>query len=501
MAQGGKLRMGAHIAERSLLLGCLVALVIPAYSLKCHTCVGSDGCSPTEVTCPGDNDKCSTTALYVDSFPCKVQKVFKGCINSTKSSQKISISPNDRITLSLQQRICDSDLCNTKQIPGPNTTQNDLYCHSCISPGSDCNSDTMKTMRCTGEQKLCVDMKVVGSFGDISDVNIKGCGEIPSCTQNLVFSSQTSSVSVQCCNENFCNSGTDSKPEDKTPNGLQCYSCNTLDGSSCSTESVVKAQCYGALTSCLEIEGTFVKDGQTLPTVIKGCATPSICNVPILPLLQKLGTPTVKCCNQSLCNSQYSESGLQASGYLPVGNASPGTGIQNQPSTDATSGGNPLKTEHPAITKYGTGSHSNNGHTDHDKMFIDSESSTVSSPVNYSPGQAYDGMLSPGPSVVLNPIYSVNDGSSIPDAHPTFPDFTSYGEDSFFPNSNSDNDMNFPYNNEYNSYDNGGFTEIAYTDIDFPNSNDLSGGFTDVVYTDLDWNEDPSNSPHWLQIA
>ncbi|XP_077116136.1 uncharacterized protein LOC143770410 isoform X2 [Ranitomeya variabilis] len=319
--------MGAHIAERSLLLGCLVALVIPAYSLKCHTCVGSDnGCSPTEVTCPGDNDKCSTTALYVDSFPCKVQKVFKGCINSTKSSQKISISPNDRITLSLQQRFCDSDLCNTKGIPGPNTTQNDLYCHSCISPGSACNSDTMKTMRCMGEQKLCVDMKVVGSFGDISDVNIKGCGEIPSCTQNLVFSSQTSSVSVQCCNENFCNSGTDSKSEDKTPNGLQCYSCNTLDGSSCSTESVVKAQCYGALTSCLEIEGTFVKDGQTLPTVIKGCATPSICNVPILPLLQKLGTPTVKCCNESLCNSQYSESGLQASGYLPVGNASPGTG-------------------------------------------------------------------------------------------------------------------------------------------------------------------------------
>ncbi|XP_073426742.1 uncharacterized protein [Dendrobates tinctorius] len=547
--------MGAHIAERSLLLGCLVALAIPAHSLKCHTCVGSDNvCSPIEVTCPGDNDKCSTTALYVDSFPCKVQKVFKGCINSTTSSQKISISPNERITLSMQQKFCDSDLCNTKEIPGPNKTQNDLYCHSCISPETTCNSDTMKTMRCMGEQKQCVDMKVVGSFGDIADVNLKGCGEIPSCTQKLAFSSQTSSVSVQCCNENFCNSGTDSGSEDKTPNGLQCYSCNTLDGSSCSTESVVKAQCYGALTSCLEIEGTFVKDGQTLPTVIKGCATPSICDVPILPLLQKLGTPTVKCCNGSLCNSQYSESGLQASGYLPVGNTSPGTGIQNQPSTDATSGGNPVKTEQHAVTNYGTGSHNNNGYTKHyfnsyeglsnsgsvygpniptqvhqgttynglsvgnpnlvfgsnnfpngdettdnDSILIDNESNTVSSPINYSPGQTYDSMLSPGSSVVLNPNYSINDGSSIPDAPPTFPDFTSYGEDIFFPNSNSDNGMNFPYNNEYNSYDNGGFTEIAYTDIDFPNSNDFSNyesaGFTDVVYTDLDWNEDPSNSP------
>ncbi|XP_073511906.1 uncharacterized protein [Phyllobates terribilis] len=560
MAQGGKLRMGAHIAERSLLLVCLVALVIPAHSLKCHTCVDSEnGCSPTEVTCPGDNDKCSTTALYIDSFPCKVQKVFKGCINSTTSSQKISISPNERITLSLQQKLCDADLCNSKEIPGPNKTKNDLYCHSCISPGTTCNSDTVTTMRCMGEQKLCVDMKVIGSFGDIADVNIKGCGEIPSCTQNFAFSSQTSSVSVQCCNGNVCNSGTDSDSEDKTPNGVQCYSCNTLDGSSCSTESVVKAQCYGALTSCLEIEGTYVKDGQTLPTVIKGCATPSMCDTPILPLLQKLGTPTVKCCNGSLCNNQFSERGLQASGYFPEGNASPGTGIQNQPSTDAASGGNPVEMGHHVTTKYSTSSHSNNGYTEpyfnsyeefsnsgsvydpnipiqgdqsntynelsvgnlnlffgcnifpngdetteNDSTFIDSEGNTVSNPINYPPGHTYDSILSPGPSTLVgegapNANHSNSDGSSIPDAHPTFPDFSNYGEDSFFPNSNYDNDMNFPYNNEYNSYDNGGFTEISYTDMNFPNSNDFgsyeSAGFTDVVYTDLDWNEDPSSSP------
>ncbi|CAJ0931636.1 unnamed protein product [Ranitomeya imitator] len=146
------------------------------------------------------------------------------------------------------------------------------------------------------------------------------------------------------------------------------------------------------------------------------------------------------------------------------------------------------------ISTYGTNIHNigtanNNG-----------SENNISSPIHYSSGGNNLSVSSTGSSTLGGDVLSnhnnnsTSDGSSIPDAHPTFPDFSNYGEDSFFPNSNSDNDMNFPYN-EYNSYDNGGFTEIAYTDIDFLNSNDLSGGFTDVVYTDLDWSEDPSNSP------
>ncbi|XP_056399897.1 probable serine/threonine-protein kinase DDB_G0282963 [Hyla sarda] len=554
---------------RSLLLCCLMALVIPAISLKCHTCVGSAyECNPTEVTCPGNNDKCSTSSLYIDSFPCKVHKAFKGCINSTIPSKKVSISPSDLITLSLQQDVCESDLCNTQEASDPDTNLNELYCHSCISPGASCTSATMKQLRCMGEQNLCTDIRVIGSFGDIADVNIKGCGQIPSCTQDLVFSSQTSSVSAKCCNGNYCNSDTDFAFEDKSPNGIQCHSCNTLDGASCSPKEVVKAQCYGALTSCLEIAGISMKDDRPIPTIIKGCATPSMCDSSLLPLLQKLGTATVKCCNGSLCNNQFSESSLKASGYFPTGKASPGTGIKTKHFLS------PVKTGHHANNKYGTdsmppsftgstsncddvnifsavnspnmypgngngegvkggswNSNSNSGYpnpsfnsynefsnsgpihdpsitttqvnqgssyndlsienpnsvygsdifsagglsTDNDGIFA--ESYTLSSPINHLSGEDNHNVLAPGGSalggegVSETPNYHSND-NSIPDVPPTFPDLNSYVDSSIVSNSYNDNNINYPNNNDFTSYDSAGFTEVAY-----------------------DWNEDQSSSP------
>ncbi|XP_066463176.1 putative uncharacterized protein DDB_G0282133 [Eleutherodactylus coqui] len=524
----GEPRMGTHIMERSLLLGCLVALVIPANSLKCHSCVGNDNdCNPTEVTCPGENDKCSTTAMYIDSFPCKVRKIFKGCINSTATTRKLSLSPNEMTTISLQQEMCDSDFCNTQVVQDPAANANDLYCYSCISPGASCNSDSMNKLGCLGEQKICVDMKVMGSFGDIADVNIKGCGQIPSCKQNLVFASQTSSVTVQCCDGNFCNSGTDSVTEDKTPNEIQCYSCNTLDGASCSPEEVVKAQCYGDLTSCLEVAGTSMKDGRPVPSVIKGCATPSMCDSSVLPMLQKLGTATVKCCNGSLCNDQFSESSLKASGYLPTGNVSPETGIQNSPSSGQTS--RPVKSRHPADTKYGNSiklkppsnyknyndqgikgppwnSNSNSGYpkpslyaynefsntgsihnpnsvndcnifsrVDHtvgnNAIYANSESRTVPSPINYSSDNPGGSALG-GEGISDTTTKSNQDVHVIPQTHTTLPDFTSYDDSNIVPNSNYDNSMDNPNNNDFNSSESVGFTEIV-----------------------IDWNENQFNSP------
>ncbi|XP_069803728.1 putative uncharacterized protein DDB_G0282133 [Dendropsophus ebraccatus] len=550
--------MGAHIMGRSLLLCCLVVLLVPAYSLKCHTCVGNGKeCTPTEVTCLGDGDMCSTSALYIDSFPCKVRKVFKGCINSTTPSKKLSISPNEMTILSLQQEVCNSDLCNTHDVSDPKSNLNDLYCYSCTSPGASCNSGTMKPMKCMGEQNRCFDMKVLGSFGDIADIYVKGCGDIPSCTKDLVFSSQTSSVSVQCCNGNHCNSNTDFEVEDKKPNGIQCYSCNTLGGASCAPEEVEKAQCYGELTTCLEVAGTSIKGDRPVPTIIKGCATPSMCDSSVLPLLQKLGSATVKCCNGSLCNSQFSESGLKASGYyLPTGNASPGTGIKNKHSSDASSGrhyDSSIKTGHHANNKYGTDSmspwspsyntncedvnifsavngpnmspgnsndegikggswngNSNSGNpnpfnsyneygntgsvhnpsitttqvnhvndlsienpnsvygsdifsagdlsTDNDGIFAEIESHTLSSSISYSYGED-----------------NLSDDNSIPDTHPTFPDLQSFVDNNTFPNSYYDNNMNNPNNNDFNSYE--------------------SVGFTDVVLADVDQNKDQSSSP------
>ncbi|XP_040276199.1 hornerin-like isoform X1 [Bufo bufo] len=501
----GALRMEVH--TMSFLLCCLLALAIPANSLKCYKCVGNDNeCSPTEETCPGQNDVCSSSALHIDSFPCKVRKVFKGCINSTTTTNKLSISPSQLVTFSLQHETCNSDLCN-KIISDLDSNRNDLYCHSCISPEINCDSDKMNEMRCTGEQNLCVDMSVIGSFGDIADVSIKGCAHLPSCKENMAFSSQTSSVTIRCCNGNFCNSVIEYEPEDKTPNGIQCYSCNTLDGAECSPGKLDKAQCYGALTSCLHIEGTVTKDGRHIPTMIKGCATPSMCDSSVLPLLQKLEATTVNCCNGSLCNNQSSDSSLQGSGYFPTGNASPGTGIQNTSSSDATHGetfrrrkrsGSTVKTGHHANSKYGTGSsstyHNDDGSSEFNGPIMcpgnsntqgikggswnsnsnsgypnpsfnsESESHTVPNSINYSSGESNFSTLSLGGSAVgeegapHTSNSSDSDVSSIMDKPPTFSDLNS-GD-----SSNGTNSYN-----DFNNYESGSFTEIVYVDIDLNN--------------------------------
>ncbi|KAG8545776.1 hypothetical protein GDO81_020335 [Engystomops pustulosus] len=537
---------GAHIMERSLLLGCLLALVIPANALRCHTCVGNGKeCSSTEVTCPENSDQCSTSVMNIDSFPCKVQKIFKGCINSNTTSKKISLSPDPLITMSLQQEMCKSDLCNTQETTDPVSDENDLHCYSCISPGRGCNSDTMKQMKCKGDQNQCVDLKIVGSIGDLEDVNIKGCGHIPSHKKNMAFSSQTSSVSVQCCKENFCNSVKDPPAEDKTPNGVQCYSCNTLDGAKCSPDEIVKAQCYGDLTSCLEVAGTSTKDGRSIPMVIKGCASPSICDSLVLPLLQKMGFVTVKCCNQSLCNNQFSESGFKESGYLPIGNDSPGTGIQHT-SGDAH-GGNYRRYRHSDIK---TGPHTNHQHGSGSYNY---DGYSESNDPKMSPGNSNDEGIKGGswnsnsgypkpfpnefsntdaiynPSITESDLYQGNsdndmsvknpnsvygsnsfshgdqnlgDSGSIPGVPSTTPDFTGNADNNVVPNSYYPNNLNNPNNNDLSGFESGGFTEIVYVDMgeDNDQSPTVASDIVSIGYGSVN-NSGTANNPNTVLLA
>eukprot|EP00079_Xenopus_tropicalis_P037478 XP_017951249.1 PREDICTED: uncharacterized protein LOC100488359 [Xenopus tropicalis] len=85
---------------------------------------------------------------------------------------------------------------------------NDLNCFSCISPGRYCDKEMMRELPCRGEQKQCVDMRVKGALGDISDTNLKGCANFPKCNGDLHFSNQKTTLLVQCCGDNFCNKQT-----------------------------------------------------------------------------------------------------------------------------------------------------------------------------------------------------------------------------------------------------------------------------------------------------
>ncbi|XP_075134243.1 uncharacterized protein LOC142209213 [Leptodactylus fuscus] len=142
--------------------------------------------------------------------------------------------------------------------------------------------------------------------GAAEDATLKGC-RIFTCSSSLGFSTQTSSVSVQCCNSSLCNDFNVIHHQNTEANGIECYSCNTVNDEGCSEEEVTKTQCYGALTSCINVIGTSKDDELTTPIEMKGCATPNMCDSSFLPTLQYLRNANVQCCNGSLCNKVYKD--------------------------------------------------------------------------------------------------------------------------------------------------------------------------------------------------
>ncbi|XP_073458032.1 uncharacterized protein [Aquarana catesbeiana] len=312
----GMQKMATYVAVRGLLLLCLLVFIVPAKALKCHSCLGTlKECKLKEVTCPGSNDTCGSSLMVVKSFPFKENSVLKGCVSSKTPHRNISLSPSAIVKLTLEENTCDTDLCNKETIQVPEAKENDLNCYSCISSGKDCNSDTISNLKCRGQQDKCLDIFVLGNLGDVTNTNLKGCGEM-NCSGSLMYTSRQSSVFVKCCNENFCNSEIGFKQPDQTPNGLECISCNTIEDESCSPLNST-TQCYGSLTSCYELAGINMQGGKPTLAMLKGCATPNMCDSLVLPLLANLRGSRIRCCNGSHCNNNFTKDTLQGSGYFP----------------------------------------------------------------------------------------------------------------------------------------------------------------------------------------
>ncbi|XP_077311999.1 urokinase plasminogen activator surface receptor-like [Lithobates pipiens] len=161
----GTQKMATYIAVRGLLLLCLLVFIIPAKALKCHSCLGTlKECKLKEVTCPGRNDTCGSSLMMVKSFPIKDDTVTKGCFSSKIPHRSISLSPSAIVKLTLEEKTCDTDLCNNETIQVSEAKENDLNCYSCISSGKDCNSETMSNLKCRGKQDKCLDIWVLGNL-------------------------------------------------------------------------------------------------------------------------------------------------------------------------------------------------------------------------------------------------------------------------------------------------------------------------------------------------
>ncbi|XP_036202651.1 uncharacterized protein LOC118674701 [Myotis myotis] len=82
-----------------------------------------------------------------------------------------------------------------------------------------------------------------------------------------------SSLSTACCDNNCSRVA---RPEEVQPNGVKCHYCSGNRSAPCDSLSVMN--CTGHQTACVTLKGTWDRGG---PPMLKGCATPALCNLPV----------------------------------------------------------------------------------------------------------------------------------------------------------------------------------------------------------------------------
>ncbi|KAK2872337.1 hypothetical protein Q8A67_022234 [Cirrhinus molitorella] len=154
-------------------------------------------------------------------------------------------------------------------------------CHQCSNTSSSCN----QASQCPTGISNCLSATATGN----TTVKVKSCA--PASCPNGSVNLGIGRVSSVCCNTDLCNAQDAPDLSNITPNGKMCYYC---DGQSCSNT----VSCSGSEDRCFN--ATASMGGQS--TVVKGCASKSICDTPNL--IPTVGE--VSCCEGNLCNSAQS---------------------------------------------------------------------------------------------------------------------------------------------------------------------------------------------------
>ncbi|XP_075134060.1 phospholipase A2 inhibitor and Ly6/PLAUR domain-containing protein-like [Leptodactylus fuscus] len=159
------------------ILSLLSALTATSAALSCPECRSeTSSCYGSSVTCPSDS-VCGSR--YTEASIGGVRSLHRTCVLSTEC--------NFKGTLSLQQRhirghlvivtsCCNTDHCTPEipALPTKSSNPNGVVCRSCMSSDSTwCY--TSDTMRCTGDENMCLlqTNKVTGSFS--LSTAIRGC--------------------------------------------------------------------------------------------------------------------------------------------------------------------------------------------------------------------------------------------------------------------------------------------------------------------------------------
>ncbi|TRY94985.1 hypothetical protein DNTS_004658 [Danionella cerebrum] len=157
-----------------------------------------------------------------------------------------------------------------------------LSCYECVGVTGSCADQKTKT--CPNIANSCTAVTTVVEIADIkSKVMVKDCS-IGCATGSMNFG--LTKMSTTCCNTELCNLKDAPDPSTAAPNGKECFYC---DEKSCTNI----LSCTGSDDQCITAKGSFA--GQT--TVVKGCASKSICDATNVGSVENFS-----CCSGNLCN-------------------------------------------------------------------------------------------------------------------------------------------------------------------------------------------------------
>ncbi|XP_050786335.1 phospholipase A2 inhibitor gamma subunit B-like [Gopherus flavomarginatus] len=156
------------------------------------------------------------------------------------------------------------------------TTGACLQCEVCNGPGIRCRGD-LET--CAAGQDFCgiawTDSTLVGSK---TETIIKNCVSSDVCKASPFsahFGNAMTRMSFKCCVGDACRTTNITvPPADPKPNGRRCCGCYALNADHCNEQTI---NCTGSETQCIDATGTITIDGREMQTVMKGCASESIC--------------------------------------------------------------------------------------------------------------------------------------------------------------------------------------------------------------------------------
>ncbi|XP_026515448.1 phospholipase A2 inhibitor subunit gamma B-like [Terrapene carolina triunguis] len=152
-----------------------------------------------------------------------------------------------------------------------------LQCEVCNGPGNNCTG-SMQTCA-AGEDSCGIFLIEIIQVGMKIQNILQGCAASTQCKAGPVSmnfgNGMTTRTSVACCVGDTCRPAPITvPPADTKPNGRRCPACYALSSEQCREETI---NCTGSETHCIDTAGFITIGAIPMQTVIKGCASESIC--------------------------------------------------------------------------------------------------------------------------------------------------------------------------------------------------------------------------------